>query len=99
MWSAFSRLGAYLAGHARIGERRVALTFGQLEELLGQPLPPSACTDPAWWGNSPGGKRGRAGWDYRWYGWLSVGWKVEPNLLHGTVIFHRRSEDRAVTPP
>ena len=95
MWNVFSRLGTYLADRARVGEQRVTLTFGELEEILGRSLPLQARVDPAWWANTSNPNKTVAG---PWYGWLSVGWEAEPDLPAGVVTFRRRGEDREVTP-
>jgi hypothetical protein len=88
MWTAFSRLGTYLAGRGRAGERRVTLTLGELEALLGRPLPRRARVEAAWWRNTS--HPWQAG-SPPWYGWLSVGWEAEPDLPRGAVTFcHRR---------
>ena len=90
MWSAFSRLGTHLAARGRLGLERVTLTFGEMEEILGRPLPLQARIDPAWWANTsrPGQKVPAP-----WYGWLSVGWEAEPDLLAGAVTFRRRDDE------
>ena len=96
MWGPYSRLGTYLAGRARAGERAVTLTLAQIEALVGQPLPDFARDHAGWWSNAPALHPAEI---YPWYGWLSVGWEAEPDLLAGTVTFRRRGEDSAVTPP
>ena len=93
MWSAFSRLGDHLAARARTGERRVTLTFGELEGVLGRPLPSRARSAVGWWRNDPPTAVRRPGDNYRWYGWLSVGWEAEPDLLAGAVTFRRRDDE------
>jgi hypothetical protein len=95
MWNVFSRLGTYLAGRAHAGERRVTLTFEELEALLGRPLPPRARTVPGWWRNQSHPWHATS---QPWYGWLSVGWEAEPDLSAGAVTFRRR-EGREVIPP
>ena len=95
MWNVFSHLGTYLAGCARAGEQRVTLTFDELEEILGRPLPPRARTVPAWWRNRSYPWRSASP---PWYGWLSVGWEAEPDLPAGVVTFRRQGEGREVTP-
>ena len=91
MWGTFSRLGSYLAAQGHAGTGRLTLTFGELEEILGRPLPLQARSDPDWWGNNPRSKQGRLGATYRWYGWLSVGWEAAADVPGGTVTFrHRR---------
>ena len=96
MWNTFARLGTYLAAQGRAGTHRLTLTFGELEAILGRPLPLDARVDPAWWANTSQPNKTVAG---PWYGWLSVGWEAEPDLLHGAVTFRRRGEDSAVTSP
>ena len=95
MWSTFARLGGYLAAQGRAGAGRLTLTFGELEEVLGRPLPPQARSDPEWWGNNVRSKQGRLGATYRWYGWLSVGWAAEADVAAGVVTFRYRG----VPPP
>jgi hypothetical protein len=93
MWAAFSRLGAYLAARARAGADRVTLSFGELEALLGRPLPARGRADAGWWRNTARRAAGQAdAWAHCWYGWLSVGWEAELDVVAGTVTFRRRDE-------
>jgi len=46
----------------------VSLTFGQIEEVVGSELPPSARAWSAWWANDATHVQARA--------WLGVGWRV-----------------------
>ena len=96
MWSAYSRLGSYLAAQGQAATHHVSLNFGELEEILGRPLPLRARISTAWWTNT---SRPGQSVPYPWYGWLSVGWEAEPDLLAGAVTFRRRGEDSGVTPP
>ena len=48
--------------------REVVLSFADIGQLVGQPLPPSAHTS-GWWSNSPLA-------NHRAWVWLSVGWRV-----------------------
>ena len=87
MWSVFSRLGSYLAAQGHAGTGRLTLTFEEVEEILGRPLPLGARRSPAWWTNT---SRPGQSVPYPWYGWLSVGWEAEPDLAGGAVTFRRR---------
>ncbi len=82
----YAPLAEQLAARAAAGERRVTLTFAQVEALIGRPLPaPSraARRHRPWWhglGNAP----------HAWYGWQRVGWRVETvDLAAETVTFAR----------
>ncbi len=92
MWGMYSRLGTYLAGRARAGDRVVTLPFAQVEALVGHPLPAFARTHASWWSNEthPGEVEGG-----HWYGWLSVGWEAAADVPGGTVTFRYR---RPATP-
>jgi hypothetical protein len=61
----------------------VRLGFGEVEKILGVPLPPSAYEHPAWWANNPEGhSHCRA--------WHDAGWKTENlNITRRTVTFRR----------
>jgi len=64
----YDALGRYLSG---VPERRVALGFQQIEDIIGDVLPRSARADDLWWANTknPGRAQPRA--------WLEAGWRVE----------------------
>ena len=65
---------------------RVTLSFGDLEKLLGKPLPTSARTNPAWWANHAAGRSHTV--------WLKVGWRTKNlNIAQEEVDFVR------ATPP
>jgi hypothetical protein len=76
-----------------VGQRRLTLGFRRLEELLGEPLPPSASKYEAWWlgGPAPAG-RGKVWRDQvQEQAWQAAGWVVEEvDLLLKTVTFSRR---------
>ena len=59
-------LGAYLA---RQPGPTHTLTFGEVEALLGRPLPAYAHAERAWWTNDPGHSQADDGW-------LAAGWQV-----------------------
>ena len=76
----------HLAGLPR-GQDRATMTFGRIEQLLGEPLPPSARTYDDWW-------RGRARWRkvLEARPWESVGWTVDDlDLKLGLVTFRRQT--------
>ncbi len=68
MASVYEPLSAHLAGQP--GPTHT-LTFGQLEAILGRPLPRSANTRSSrgWWTNDPGHSQAD-------YGWLAAGWLI-----------------------
>ena len=79
----YSALGAFLA--STTGDV-ITLSFGQIEELLGERLPKSAIDYDAWWSNSPvAGRHNQV--------WLDRGWKtVDLNRKAGTVGFRRNRQ-------
>jgi hypothetical protein len=75
------------ARYHRIGElledsedEVVLLTYAQVEDAIGRPLPPSASKYRTWWGNTEQSPQGR--------GWLSFGWRVA-GVNGGSVQFER----------
>jgi hypothetical protein len=46
----YEGLSSFLRGRT---EPEIPLTFKEIEELIGAPLPPSARTHRAWWSNNP----------------------------------------------
>lgn len=71
-----------LGDHLRDSESsRVTLTFNDIEDLLGFPLPASAKKHRAWWGNSTSGHSQAAAW-------LNQGWKVA-GVTDTSVTFHQ----------
>ena len=53
----------------------VTLSFQDLEDIIGQALPPSARRHRAWWANNPGRTLARQ--------WLAAGWRAEQVDLAG----------------
>lgn len=53
----------------------VTLSFGDLEDIIGRALPPSARRHRAWWANSPSGTPARQ--------WLAEGWRARQVDLAG----------------
>lgn len=61
----------------------LAMTFAQIEAVLGQPLPASAFTRPGWWANDPTPDRQSEAW-------LKAGYRTENvDVRHGALVFRR----------
>ena len=89
----YDPLRTFLSGLPR-GQKQVTLGFKRVEEMLGDPLPPSALEYEQWW---RGGhvKRGRI--DANWQdqvqqrAWEEIGWTVEDlDLMLKNVTFRRK---------
>lgn len=64
-------------------DKTLQLSFQQVEEILGAPLPPTAYEHRSWWAND---SVGHIQSQY----WLEAGWRVDDvNLNEKTVIFER----------
>lgn len=92
IWS--KSLSIYDPLHERLSSLHVTtvrMSFTDIEEIIGQDLPPSSRKYPAWWGNNDqGGKRHSSAW-------LNAGWRTEDLALEmEEVSFVRISEP---TPP
>lgn len=70
--SLYEPLSRFLEGRP-IGE--VRLTFEEVEEILGRPLPASSRKHQAWWANTPSHSHAEA--------WLRPGWKTSQVDLAG----------------
>jgi hypothetical protein len=71
------------------------MSFADIEQLIGMPLPNSSREHNAWWGNdrSPQSTHSQAK-----YGWLAAGWEVESvDPIQQTTTF-RRSTDATAEP-
>jgi hypothetical protein len=62
----YIRLAAFLAGQSG-GTDRIVLTLPDIEEIVGETLPPNA-RFPSWWRNDERKMHSRA--------WLTAGWRV-----------------------
>ncbi len=89
----YDALRDFLAALPR-GQKQVTLGFRRIEDLLGEPLPPSAREYEQWWW---GGRVKRGRIDANWQdqvqqrAWEDAGWTVEDlNLLLQNVTFRRR---------
>lgn len=75
-------------------EARWRVSFGELESLLGFPLPQSAFKYPAWWSNDETGHSHAKAW-------VGAGWRTEEVDLAGrklTFARVRSAEAKASTP-
>lgn len=83
-----SDAGEYQLLHQYLRDRfadRVVLTFEQIEDLLGFPLPESARHERAWWGGAgPTGAQSEA--------WMLAGRTATVNLPARSVLFEREDE-------
>jgi hypothetical protein len=79
----YAPLHTFLVG--RLADR-VVLTFAQMEDLLGCPLPADARTDPGWWAVPPGTTATeQSGF------WTGADRTATANLLALTVLFERNA--------
>jgi hypothetical protein len=85
---AYIRLAAYLAGQPP-EEDRLEMSLGEIEDLVGRPLPATA-RFPSWWRNDERRTHSRA--------WMIAGWEVtDVQLERERVVFTRRSEPTTIT--
>lgn len=76
----YDNLEEHLGGLDRAREHR--LSFADLEQILGCPLPPSARTYQAWWANQRGAGHSQA------HSWMGAGWhSVDLDLKAKQVSF------------
>ena len=77
--SKYEPLGDYLRKQAG---NRVTLSFRDIANIIGEPLPDSARQHRAWWANDPKHVEAAA--------WLSAGWKsASVSLMEERVVFFR----------
>jgi len=62
---------------------RVAMSFAEVERVLGTKLPPSACAHRAWWSNNPNN-------NMMTKAWLEAGFQSEQVDLEGRKLVFRR---------
>ncbi len=83
--SKYDALGDYL--RACVGRRRVHLTFREIEQIIGDALPPSAREHREWWGNEVG----PAARHSQCRAWMEAGWLVnEVDRNAGVVVFEEQ---------
>lgn len=76
--------------HKYLQERfadRIVLTFGEIEDLIGCPLPSVARTEPAWWGSPDPATPRSAQAD----AWTLAGRTATVNMSAQSVIFEREA--------
>ena len=79
--SKYDVLGDYL--RARVGRRRVQLTFREIEQIIGDSLPAAAHKYRAWWANEVGPTTHTQS-----HAWMENGWRVtEVDRSEGVVLF------------
>jgi len=82
------KAGPYRLLHDYLRERfadSVVLTFGQIEDLLGAPLPVEARSDPGWWARTAVNATDPHCSD----AWVLANRTARPNLQAETVLFDR----------
>ena len=79
--SRYDKLSEFLSEQIISTQR---MTFREVEEILGLPLPNSAYKYQAWWANNPIPNR-------QSYAWLSAGWETENLDLAGQKVTFRRT--------
>jgi hypothetical protein len=87
-FSTFGSAGPYAALQKYLTGRyadAVVLTFGQIEDLLGFPLPEPAWVEPGWWSAAASG----ATPSVQSQAWTLAKRTATPNLPAGTVLFER----------
>ncbi|MFP3637427.1 HNH endonuclease [Paraburkholderia sp. SIMBA_054] len=85
--SKYRPLGDYLKA---VTVNEISLTFGEIEGLLGQLLPPSARRHDAWWENSGPGDKSHVHARV----WMDAGWrKFRADRQAGVVVFRRAGTD------
>lgn len=85
--SKYESLAKYLA---RTGAPELVMTFAQLEEILGAPLPASARTHRPWWANS---LRGHV----QSRGWLDAGYQSDQVDLEGQKLRFKKVRNVSLT--
>ena len=79
----YTPLYEWLMSKTNTGEEEVSLTFGEIEEILGDSLPPSARIYRQWWANDETHSQATKGW-------MAAGWKVgHADLNSEQVIFEQ----------
>lgn len=83
--SRYAALARYLE---TVSEDVVTLSFGEIESILGFPLPPSARKHGAWWSNGASNAA-----------WITVGWKSEGRDMAGQRVTFRRGASTTMSAP
>ena len=86
MNSKYAPLESHLAGS---GQVTVPMTFGEIEQVIGTPLPPAALQHRAMWSNNP------SNWVMT-KAWLAAGYEtVQVNMEHRKLVFRKTVRDTA----
>ena len=84
--SRYTKLAAYLQDQK---VERIRLTFSEIEDIIGSPLPPSAYEHRSWWANNSKSH-------VQSQQWLDAGWRVSTiNMTEGAIVFVRAKEREA----
>ncbi len=65
----------------------IRVSFGLIEEIIGEPLPPSARQHSNWWANDSTSRS-------QSIAWLTAGWRVESVNLGGSTVVFRRANSQ-----
>ena len=69
------------------GDAEVPMTFGEIEEIIGDRLPPSALKHRPWWSNNPSNS-------VITYAWLRAGYKsAEVDMAGRKLVFRKSGPD------
>ena len=87
----YTPIKIFLAGQKA---NEVPMTFGEIENLIGQPLPPAAFKHRPWWSNSPAN-------NVMTKAWLEAGYKTERVDMEARRLTFVRGvkQTPAATPP
>lgn len=81
----YERLRAFFT-HLPSHQEQLALTYSELEEIIGQKLPKTALQDRTWWANTKSSPQGSS--------WVSAGWRLESIFLVAeTAVFRRKGNN------
>lgn len=80
MVSKYQPLGDYLAGRQA---SETPMSFNEIEQVVGTPLPPKAVNYPAWWSNNPSNNPMTKVW-------LEAGYRTERVDIGGAKLVFRR---------
>lgn len=81
----YDALGPFLRGHST---REVPVTFSEIENVIGEKLPPSAYVHRPWWSNNPSNSAMTKVW-------LDAGFRTERVDMAGKKLVFRRVHERS----
>lgn len=84
----YAKITAHLLRMARLPRGEYRMTFADIENVLGEPLPPSAYRHRPWWSNSRASLMAHS--------WLEAGWKTAQVDMEGRKLVFKRIQQ---TPP